>query len=171
MEGGKGMIEWDLATATHTWHPLPVSRPLVDLPRLDATGLTAGDVDAAMAERVERVPGGIEERIVRLVVENVTRHVARQLDQRAVREYKRRALHFHLDLRRPEVVRRSVSGSPGRRPSLADVLRDKLETRPLTPGVDRGAFVQLGLDYLERATAAAAAIPLGTPMDDGGSGV
>jgi hypothetical protein len=98
----------------------------------------------------------------------VTRHVARQLDQRAVREYKRRALHFHLDLRRPEVVRRSVSGSPGRRPSLADVLRDKLETRPLTAGVDRSAFVQLGLDYLERATAAAAAIPLGAPMDDGG---
>jgi len=171
MEGGKGMIEWDLATATHVWHPLPVSRPLVDLARLDATGLTAADVDAAMAERVERVPGGIADRIVRLVVENVTRHVARQLDQRAVREYKRTALHFHLDLRRPEVVRRSVSGSPGRRPSLADVLRDKLETRPLTAGVDRGAFVQLGLDYLERATAAAAAIPLGAPMDDGGSGV
>jgi hypothetical protein len=142
----------------------------VDLQRLDATGLSAADVDAAMAERVERVPGGIEDRIVRLVVENVTRHVARQLDQRAVREYKRRALHFHLDLRRPEVVRRSVSGAPGRRPSLADVLRDKLETRPLTAGVDRGAFVQLGLDYLERATAAAAAIPLGAPMDDGGSG-
>ena len=83
---------------------------------------------------------------------------------------KRRALHFHLDLRRPEVVRRSSSGSPGRRPSLSDVLRDKLETRALTPDVDRGAFVKLGLDYLERATAAASAVPLGAPSGDGFGG-
>lgn len=170
MDGGKGMIEWDLATGKHVFHSLPVSRPLIDLPRLDATGLSATDVDAAMAERVEHVPGRIDERIARLVVENVTRHVARQLDQRAVRDYKRRALHFHLDLRRPEVVRRSVSGAPGRRPSLSEVLRDKLEARPLTAGVDRRAFVQLGLDYLDRATAAGAAIPLGAPMDGGSDG-
>lgn len=170
MEGGKGLIVWDMETSTHVFHPLPVARPLVDLPRLDAAGLTATDVDAAIVERVERVTGGIEERVVRLVVENITRHVARQLDQRAIRDIKRRALHFHLDLRRPEVVRRSSSGSPGRRPSLSEVLRDKLETRPLTPDVDRDAFVKLGLDYLERATAAAAAIPLGAPSGDGFGG-
>jgi len=163
-EGGKGLIEWDLESATHVFHPLPISRPLIDLNRLDATGMSVEGVDAAMAQRVEHVPGGIEEKIVRLVVENVTRHVARQLDQRAIREYKRRALHFHLDLRRPEVARRSVSGAPGRRPSLSEVLREKLETRPLTSGVNRAAFVELGLDYLDRATKAAAPIPIGMSM-------
>lgn len=166
-DGGKGLIEWDLETATHVFHPLPVARPLIDLARIDATGMSAEGLDAAIAERVEHAPGGIEERIARLVVENVTRHVARQMDQRAVRDYKRRALHFHLDLRRPEVVRRSVSGAPGRRPSLSEVLREKLETRTLTAGIDRKAFVDLGIEYLDRATAAASAIPLITPVGDG----
>lgn len=157
VRGGKGIIEWDLDSATHIFHPLAVARPLIDLPRIDGASMTSAELDLAVQERIAASRVAIDDRVVRLVVTNVPRHVARQMDPKAVRDLKRRALHFNLDVRRPETVRRSASGAPGRRPSLAEVLRDKLESRPVSAEIDRGAFVALGLDYLDRADAALAA--------------
>ena len=37
---GKGIIEHDLATGTHTFHPIERSREFVDLPAVSARGLT-----------------------------------------------------------------------------------------------------------------------------------
>jgi ABC-type Fe3+/spermidine/putrescine transport system ATPase subunit len=94
----------------------------------------------------------IDEKIVRLVVRDVPRHILRELDHKALREYKRRALHFNLDTRRPEIVRpEKGEGAPGRRASLADTVRDKLRSRPLTENIDREALVELGLHYLREA--------------------
>ena len=154
VRGGKGIIEWDLDTSTHTFHPLAVSRPLIDLARVDGSGMSSAELDEILLERVEssRIP--IDDHIVRLVVTDVPRHVARQMDPRAVRDIKRRALHFNLDVRRPELIRRTASGAPGRRPSLTEVLREKLDVLPLSPEIDRAAFVALGLEYLSKADAA-----------------
>ena len=159
-DGGlTGIIEHDLATGAHRFHPLPPSRPLLDLPTVTASGMTAAELDASIRDVVAAAPDGIDEKIVRLVVRDVPRHVARELDHKALREYKRRAMHFHLDTRRPEILRTSASGAPGRRPSLADTVRDKLRTRLLPSDVDRDALVALGLRYLEEADALAMAAP------------
>jgi DNA repair exonuclease SbcCD nuclease subunit len=157
LRGGKGIIEWDLDSATHTFHPLTVARPLIDLPRVDGEGMTGGELDAVVLQRVQSSRIDIDERVVRLVITGVPRHVARQMDPKAIRDLKRRALHFNLDVRRPEIVRRTASGAPGRRASLAEVLRDKLETRPVSAEIDRVGFVTLGLEYLNQADVALAA--------------
>lgn len=147
---GKGLIEHDLATGAHTFHDLPASRPLVELPPLSARGLAVGEVDAAIREAVESCPGGIDDKIVRLLVRNLPRHVARELDQKQLRDYRRRALHFHLDTRRPEIIRSVGTGGPGgRRPSLRDIVRDKLQARVLESDLAREALVELGLRYLD----------------------
>jgi DNA repair protein SbcD/Mre11 len=148
---GKGLVEHDLATGRHRFHHLPPSRPLLDLPPITARGMSSADLDAAVRERVEGAEGGIDEKVVRLIVRDVPRHVVRELDHKALREYKRRALHFHLDTRRPEILRTSASGGPGRRPSLADTVREKLRTRVLESDIDREALVELGLHYLKEA--------------------
>lgn len=153
VRGGKGIIEWDLDTATHTFHPLAVARPLVDLMRIDGARMTAKELDAAVRDRVDTSRVAIDNHVVRLVVTDVPRHIARQMDPKAVREIKRRALHFNLDVRRPEAIRRTSSGAPGRRPSLPEVLKEKLESRPLSADVDRTEFVALGLEYLTQADA------------------
>jgi len=170
---GKGLIERDLDAGTHRFHHVPGPRDLVDLEPLVARGMTAADLDAAVRERVEACPGGIDDKVVRLVVRDVPRHVAREMDHKALREYKRRALHFHLDPRRPELLRLSSSGAPVRRPSLAETVREKLNERVLEPGLDRAALVELGLHYLREADAAGApAVSLGASVvgsgdDDG----
>jgi len=149
---GKGIIEHDLVNKTHTFHPIPPSRPWVDLAPLSGAGLSPAALDEAIRDALEKAEGGIDEKIVRLVVRDVPRHILRDLDHKALREYKRRALHFHLDTRRPEIVRpEQGQAAPGRRASLADTVRDKLRSRVLTENIDREALVELGLHYLREA--------------------
>ena len=149
---GKGIIEHDLATGRHAFHALEPSRDLVDLIPVSAAGRTAADVDAAIREAIDGCPGGIDDKVVRLIVRDVPRHLTRELDHKALREYQRRALHFLLDPRRPETSRTSaISGAPGKRPSLADLVRDKLQSRVIDSEVSRDALVALGLHYLDEA--------------------
>jgi DNA repair protein SbcD/Mre11 len=148
---GKGIIEHDLETGEHTFHPLAPSREFVDLPMLSARGMTTEEVNARVAGMVDTCPGGIDDKVVRLVIRDLPRHIARQLDHKQLREFRRRALHFHLDTRRPEMIRSVGHGAPGRRPSLADFVRDKLRERMVPNDIDRDALVSLGLRYLKDA--------------------
>ena len=157
---GKGLIEHDLSTGAHRFHPLPPARPLLDLPPLAGRGMSSADLDRAIRERIDGADGGIDEKIVRLIVRDVPRHVARELDFKAIREYKRRALHFHLDARKPEIVRLSASGAPVRRPSLVETLEQRLRERPVDAAIDRDALVALGLRYLREADVANAPVPV-----------
>ncbi|HEX7466808.1 MAG TPA: metallophosphoesterase, partial [Usitatibacter sp.] len=149
---GKGIIEHDLASGKHIFHPLRPSREFVDLPAISARGLTTEEVDELIRDAVEGCPGGIDDKVVRLVVRNMPRHISRQLDHKALREYRHRALHFHLDARRPDLIRRQDGqGAPGRRPSLADFVREKLRERVVGADINRDALVALGLRYLSDA--------------------
>jgi exonuclease SbcD len=125
------------------------SRKIHDLGPLYADGLDAAALSASIAAEVARVPGGIADKIVRLVVYNVPRHVARELDHAAIRALKTAALHFRLDLRRPEIHRTIGVGSPGKRQTLPEVVRYYLEHRPLPGDLDRERFVRLGVELME----------------------
>jgi DNA repair exonuclease SbcCD nuclease subunit len=152
----KGWLLADLESGTVDRVALPGGRRIVDLAWLDAAGMTAPELDAAIAARVAAVPGGIAEAVVRLVVENVPRSLGHALDHAALRVHKAAALHFQLDLRRPDPYRRTVASGapPSRRPRLADVVAEFLGRRPLDADLDRERFVTLGreaLDAVERA--------------------
>lgn len=152
---GKGLIEHDLETGHHEFHPIDLARPVINLPELSGVGLSAADLGAAIEKVVDACEGGIDEKIIRLVVRDVPRHVLRELDHKKIREFKRRAIHFLLDARRPQPHRMEASGAPGRRTSLTEMVRATLEQRELTPGIDRAALVDLGLRYLAEADRAA----------------
>jgi hypothetical protein len=133
---------------------LPAGRRIFDLDPLDAEGWTAAELDAAIAERVAGVPDGIADAVVRLVVHEVPRSLGIALDHKALRAFKATALHFQLDLRRPDPFPRSVgSGAPARRELLPDVVERFLQGRPLDADLDRARFVALGreaIDAVER---------------------
>jgi exonuclease SbcD len=154
---GKGIIEHDLAAGTHKFHHVSPDRKWVDLPPISGSGLSAADLDARIRETLEGCDGGIGDKVVRLVVRDVPRHVIRELDHKALRDFRRTALHFHLDTRRPEIVRREGQGAPGRRQSLSETVRDSLRSRTLTSDLNRDTLVELGLHYLREADAIAPA--------------
>jgi len=151
---GKGIVEYDLDTKKKVLHSLAPARQLVDLPLVSGKGVTALEVDAAIRANVETWPGSIDDKIVRQVVIDIPRHVSRELDQRALREYKRRALSFQLDTKRPDILRQTGSGAAGRKASLTETVREWLWARTLPPDVPREALVDLGLRYLKQAESA-----------------
>jgi hypothetical protein len=158
--GPKGFVTWDTKRRQGTFHTLP-TRPTIDLPRFSAwlpdeggRFLDSSEVDQRIRERVERAPGGIEGRIVRLVIDDVPRDLFRDLDHRRLREYRARALHFHLDVRRP--VRRATSTADGgRRPprSLEEEATAFLTEawQPTSGDIDRDRLVRLAQEYLAQA--------------------
>ena len=146
---GKGWLLVDLDSGAVERRPVPPARAVLDLEPIRAEGLLAADVDRLIAARVAGVADGVRDRIVRLRVYDVPRHVARELDHAAIRDLKAEALHFHLDVRRPETERAVGVGSPGRRQTLPELLADYLARRPLPADVDRESFVGKGVELLD----------------------
>jgi DNA repair exonuclease SbcCD nuclease subunit len=150
---GKGWLLVDLESGKLKRHQVPAAREILDLEPLRAEGKSAAALDSEIAARLAAIPGGLTDKIVRLRVFDIPRHVARELNHAAIRGYKADALHFHLDLRRPEVHRVVGMGAPGRRQTLPDLVSSYLSGRPLPAELDRARFVQLGqelMDMVER---------------------
>jgi DNA repair protein SbcD/Mre11 len=146
---GKGWLLADIDSGLVTREEVSASRPIIDLEPVRGDGLGAEAIDKLIQGRLHAVPGGVADRIVRLRVYDVPRHVARELDHAAIREWKAEALHFHLDIRRPEVQRTVGVGAPGRRQTLPDLVREYLRGRPLPAELDREEFVRLGGDLMD----------------------
>jgi exonuclease SbcD len=150
---GKGWLLIDLDSGRVERQLVPLAREILDLPPLDAEGLPAAVLDVRIAEQLRAIPGGLADRIVRLVVTNLPRHVGRELNHSAIRGFKSAALHLHLDFRRPEVNRIVGMGAPGRRQTLPELVRSYLMRRLIPAELDRDAFVHLGeelIDAVER---------------------
>jgi predicted phosphodiesterase len=147
---GKGYLVAELPGARVTFRPIAPARRHIDLPFIQAAGLTARELDEQIAQRVNAAK--IDDQIVRLLAWDVDRATARDLDHAAIRAYKARALNFQLDLRRPEAQRAVGATGPGaRRQTLTDQVREFLGRRPLDAELNRETFVNLGVEYLETA--------------------
>ncbi len=146
----KGFAERDLVTGQQTFHALPVSRPLIDLYQIDAMTMGASELDAALRSTLEAC--AMDDKIVRLVVNNVPVEIARALDQKALREFRRRALNLNLDLRRPDRVKLESGRVRMRHQSLDDMLKEYLtDKRELPSDINRAEFVELAAFYMDKA--------------------
>ncbi len=146
---GKGWLLADIETGRVERRPVPSARAVLDLEPVKAEGKSAEAIDTMIAGRIASIPAGVSDQIVRLRVYDISRHVARELNHAAIRALKAQALHFHLDLRRPELHRTSGLGTPGRRQTLPELVSSYLEGRPLPAELDRDAFVRLGRDLMD----------------------
>lgn len=155
---GKGIVERDLATGAQTFHPLPRSRDWCDLPPISARDLPVAEVNALIEAAVASVDGGIDDKVVRLVVHDLDRMTARVLDHRMLRSFRRRALSFQLAVKRAEVIRAGVSSAltaaVRRREPLDEIVAQMLANRTLPADLDRAEFVALGNQYVAEATEA-----------------
>lgn len=153
-EGRPGQKGWLLvelnSEARVEFRPVALARRHIDLEPIHASGLAADAVDSQIRKHVERVAGGIDDQVVRQLVYDIPRPVARELDYAYIRQLKTRALHFHLDLRRPQYRREIGVGVPGTRRTLTDIVSDYLSRRPIDADLDRTKLVALGRVYMEQ---------------------
>lgn len=165
----KGFVERDLATGEHVLHENPPSRAWVDLPRIELENPSPAAVDAAIANAVESI-GGVDGKVVRLVVAGVPRSTRHSLDHAQIKSYEERAAEFKLDLDPPERIESALSmqirgvtesnargdmlgdpKAPSRvRRSMDELVAEKLATHTFDDEgfeINREAFVALGQQY------------------------
>ena len=147
---GKGYLLVHLPGSRVEFRPVDRTREHIDLPSIDGKGLTPNQLDERIAAHVTAAKSAIDGQIVRQLVFDVPRATARDLDHAAIRGYKARALHYQLDLRRPDVRRGDAPGSFTHRQTLPETVQTFLEHRPLDADLDRAEFVRLGVDYVAR---------------------
>jgi len=148
---GKGYLLVHLPGSRVEPRPVDQTREHIDLPSIDGKGLTPKQLDERIAAHVAAAKPAIDGQIVRQLVFDVSRATARDLDHAAIRGYKARALHYQLDLRRPEAHRDETAGGPfAQRQTLPETVQTFLEHRPLDADLDRAEFVRLGVDYVAR---------------------
>ncbi len=152
---GKGWLLVDLETGVVERQPIDPPRRVLDLPALDADGLSAPELDRLLGDAIAAVPGGIADAVIRQVVRQVPRPVARELDHSRIRAWKAAALHLLLDLRRPAEPEHplAASGAPGGQRTLPMILQEALRARPLPTGLDREHFVATGRAFLDEVLA------------------
>jgi len=147
----KGFVEYDLDDhKLLQFHKLD-TRDVIDLRPIDAHEVAAPDLNKMISARIQGVPGGHFDKIVRLVVENLPRSVQSDLDFSLVRQIRSEALHFDLQLRPPSRSSRSVGEhDPGVAKPLEEEWDEFAKAYEVPGGVDRERFVSIGLDYLTR---------------------
>jgi DNA repair protein SbcD/Mre11 len=147
---GKGYLLVHLPGSRVEFRPVDRTREHIDLPAIDGKGLTPKQLDERIAANVAAAKPSIDGQIARQLIFDVSRATARDLDHAAIRGYKARALHYQLDLRRPEERGPAAPGPLARRQTLPETVLAFLEHRPLDADLDRAEFVRLGVDYVAR---------------------
>jgi len=149
--GRKGWLLVDLlGDAQVEFRPIELDRRFIDLEPIQGAGLGAVQLNELIVRNVQAVPGGLADQVVRQVVYDVPRPIARGIDYAAIREFKARALHYNLDVRRPPASRLVGVGAPGRRQTLSELLQEYLERRDLQAEVSRAQLVALGRAYMDQ---------------------
>lgn len=147
----KGFLLYSTRTGRAEFEPVQ-TRAMIDLPRIEAMGLGAEELDETIRAAVERIPDGLRGKIVRLVIHDVQRAVVRELNHKRIREWKAEAVHFHLDARPPEIRRRAGANAPVRRQTLqeqvASYIRKDWKLRD--PKLDKEQLAEMGVAYVDR---------------------
>ncbi len=145
----KGFIEYNLETGQHRFHPLESLRKVVDLKRINANNLTAEEINALIDAEMSKIPD-LEETIVRLTLEDIDSLTMRNLDYRKIGSYRKRALHFRLN-----IIKKDYSGSKNtddninkEQKSLFEQLEEELKEFETVPGIDRDKFSELAKSYM-----------------------
>lgn len=146
----KGLIEYDLDDHKLLDFHKIATRDVIDLRPIDAKEFSASDLNTMIQRRVEGIEGGHENKIVRLVVENLHRSVQADLDFSLIRQVRSEALHFELQLRPPTRDGRNLTSSSdsGIAKPLEEEWDDFAKVYDIPAAVDRERLTNLGRDYL-----------------------
>lgn len=146
----KGFLEIDLATGKKTFHALTSPREVVVLDSIDAAGLEPLAVSTRIDELMKAVPGGVDGKLVRLEVLNLSRETYRGLSHKSIREWRSKALNLTLEIKAPAQFS-TINLSAAKLKNLPAALLEFCKSREKTvnPAERVAATIQRFLDQLE----------------------
>jgi exonuclease SbcD len=148
----KGFLEVALSAGKRTFHPLTSPREVVVLDPIDGSGMEPHALMEIITERVDGVAGGLDGKIARLSLANITRESYKNLDHKALRALRTKALHLTLDITFVSSTGDvQAMGKPGK-----GLLRDQLVEFSKTweaPGIAHHELAELLERYLTKVEA------------------
>lgn len=132
----KGFAEVSLPTGKRTFHALTSPREVVVVESIDAEGISSESLMELINDRIENIPGGIDGKIARLSIQNVTREIYKNLDHKALRAYRARALNLSLDISFVSLVANTDALEKPGKGSMRDQLIEFSMSREV-PGISK----------------------------------
>lgn len=147
----KGFILYDLKAKQIEFVKLASPRKVIDLKKINAENLTSEDINLLLISEMDKIKD-LQDKIVRVTIENIDTVAVRTLDYKKIREWKKTAVHFRLNLIKKEssVNVNIESGEliTGKK-SLYESLQDELAEFDLSQGLNRDDFAKMAKQYLE----------------------
>lgn len=150
-EDKKGFIVYDPDTKKHEFIALEKPRKVYDLKINDAQAMTGEEINTKIEQEMSKI-ADLETSIVRLTIENVDSVAIKELDYSKIREYKRKAVHFRLNLIKKglQTANTNEKGQAGsKRKGIIEALEDELEVFELSQGIDVEKFKVMAREYLK----------------------
>jgi len=145
----KGFIEYDVDERKLVAFHKVDTRDVIDLRPVDAREVTSEDLNTMIQQRIASIAGGHENKVVRLVVQNISRAVQGDLDFAAIRKVRAEALHFELQLRPPgRDGRRAEADDPAAHRTLEEEWDEFARTLDVSRDIDRERLAAIGREYL-----------------------
>lgn len=148
----KGFIEYNLESKEIKFHKLETPRQVFDIKRINADTLTAEEINQKIEEEVAKIKD-FENSIVRITLENIDPLAIRNLNYAKIREYRKKAVHFMLNLIKKDVsLTFDKEGNPiDKRKNLHEALEEELKIFELAQGLNQEKFNSLAKEYLKEA--------------------
>ncbi len=108
----KGFVTYELGSDEPVFHPV-VGRPVVDLAPVIFDPDAPEDVNRRIRDSVGVIPGGIEDKIVRLTIRDLSGSDSSVVDAELLGSLRERALFLQVDFDAPRGGRVNVSSEPG----------------------------------------------------------
>lgn len=120
----KGFLEIRLPSRQIKFHPLSSPREIIVLPPIDAEFQDANEVQAEIDQRIASVAGGIDGKIVRLEILNISSKIQRSLNHKTIRDMRSRCLNLTIEMRRPIAFPAAAPDQPGTPRKLQEELAE-----------------------------------------------
>ena len=130
------------------------SRPVIDLPKIDASAMSGPDLSEAVRERAEAAGPDLDGAIVRLKVRDASRGMAGAVDRTLLRDLKRRCLDFSLEVSETGTEASPETGAVASFSSLEEEFKAFVGGRRERGELElvfAGEFLEKGLGYLRDA--------------------
>jgi len=149
----KGFIEYDLDEAKLTFHELKTTRAVYDIKKINADNLTSEEINRKIDEKISKIKD-FENSIVRITLENIDYLAIKNLDYKKIREYRKNALHFMINLIKKDAnLTFDSQGNPiEKRKNLFEALNEELSVFELAQGLNKEKFDALAHKYLKEKT-------------------
>jgi exonuclease SbcD len=145
----KGFVEVALPSGKRTFHALTTPREVLVLDGINAEALDAEELMEQMVRQLDGMAGGIDGKIVRLSIRNVTKEIYKNLDHKLIRSYRSRALNLSLDITFVSLVANTDSLEKPVRGLMRDQLIEFAISREL-PGVSKNELKEMLGKYVSK---------------------